>query len=372
MGQGLLIEDGLFTDMCYDMTSLEGFNRLLAEGYMLPLIPKRTRTELDVSEVGMAKGDYIGSQLEKAVDKNEITYAGLKEVVALGQNRKAWLIFASGIDHAEHIASILTQFGIDCAAVHSRQKDFGKNEEYNDKAIKAFKAGTLRSIVCYSKLTVGFDNPAIDLIADFRPTMSTVLHIQKYCRGTRPSSSTGKKNCLVLDFSRNIPRLGCVNDPIIPKKKGNKEGDVPVKICEACGTYNHLKVRYCTNCGNEFYFQVKITSKPSVDEIIKSDFPIVETYEVKKANYTTYQKSERPKILKVTYDAGLHLFKEYICFEHSGYPKKKAHDWWRQRSEKECPQTTDEAFKQSNELRVPKRLKVWINKRFPEILSYEF
>jgi DNA repair protein RadD len=67
-----------------------------------------------------------------------------------GQNRKSWLIFASGIEHAEHIAEQLGAFGIDCAPVHSKRPS-----EYNDAAIKAFKTNELRAIVNYGKLTTG-------------------------------------------------------------------------------------------------------------------------------------------------------------------------------------------------------------------------
>ncbi len=273
MGQGLLTDDGLFTDIIHDLTKMDEFNKLIAEDYLSPLIPMRTQTELDVSSVGMAKNEFIASQLQNAVDKNEVTYAGLKELVHAGQNRKSWLIFSSGIEHANHIANMLHTFGVDCASVHSKQ-----TSEYNDAAIKAFKQNRLRAITCYSKLTTGFNHPDIDLIGDFRPTLSIPLHIQKLGRGTRPAP--GKSNCLVLDFGRNVPRLGPVNDPIIPKKKGDKTGDLPVKLCDSCGAYNHISARKCCACGAEFTFQVKIVAKPGTTEILRSDAPIVEIFNV--------------------------------------------------------------------------------------------
>lgn len=134
MGMGMITQNGLFTDVVYDKTNLEGFNELLAQGYMAPLIPLRTKTELDVSDVSVAKGEFVSTQLQGAVDKAEITFSALKELVHAGQNRKSWLIFASGIEHAEHIAEQLGAFGVDCAPVHSKRPD-----DYNDAAIRAFK-----------------------------------------------------------------------------------------------------------------------------------------------------------------------------------------------------------------------------------------
>jgi DNA repair protein RadD len=366
MGQGLLTDEGLFTDIIHDLTGMEEFNRLIANGYLCPLIPKRTKTEIDVSNVGMSKGEFIGSQLQIAADRNEITYAGLRELVEAGYNRRSWLIFASGIEHAEHIAQMLGTFGVDCFAVHSKQ-----NSELNDQAIRAFKNYELRAISCYSKLTTGFNHPGIDLIGDFRPTMSIPLHIQKLGRGTRPNP--GKENCVVLDFSRNVPRLGPINDPIIPNKKTKEPGDVPVKICEACGTYNHTKVRYCTNCGNEFEFKIKIVAKAGTTEILKSDLPVLEWFDVDRAIYGRMpEKDSKPAYIKTTYFCGMQAFKEFVFPEHGKYATKLFHNWWKQRHRTEPPTTTNEALQLISELRTPKRIKVWLNKKYPEVLSCEY
>lgn len=369
MGQGMLTDEGgLFTDIIHDLTGIKGFNQLIAEGYLCPLIPLRTKTEIDVSEVGMQKGEFIASQLQHAADKEEITYAGLRETVSAGHNRKSWLIFSSGIEHAEHIASMLSSFGIDCAAVHSKQKP-----EYNNAAISAFKAGTLRSIVNFSKLTTGFNYPEIDLIADFRPTLSIPLHIQKLGRGTRPAND--KDNCLVLDFGRNVPRLGPINDPIIPRRKGEKTGDPPVKLCDHCGAYNHASARICCQCGAEFSFQVKIVAKPGTDAILASDLPIIEHFDVHRVIYAPHNKIGSPQSMKVTYFTGLRTFTEWVCLEHPKLAGKIARDWWRQRHKTEPPSTTQEALKYMSELRIPKKIKVWVNKgngKFPEIVGSEW
>lgn len=365
MGMGLLTDGSLFTDIVHDLTGVEEFNRLIAEGYLSPLIPKRTKTELDVSNVGMAKNEFVASQLQAAVDKQEITYAGLREVVEEGYNRKAWLIFSSGIEHAEHIASMLGSFGIECAAVHSKQKS-----DYNDAAIKAFRNNQLRAIVNYSKLTTGFNHPDIDLIADFRPTMSIPLHIQKWGRGARVSN--GKINCLVLDFARNVARLGHINDPVIPRKKGEKVGEVPIKICENCGTYNHMRVRFCTNCGNEFLFKNKLLPTAGTDAILRSDLPQIETFAVTRVLYAPHDKTGSPQSLKVTYFCGMQMFREFVCLEHPGYAKHIAHQWWKQRHKTEPPASIKEALSIQSQLKVPRRIRVWVNKKFQEIVGVEF
>lgn len=365
MGKGLITDSGLFTDICHDITGMEAFNKLIDEGYISPLIPRRTKTELDISNVGIANGDYIGSQLQAAVDQNSITYAALRETVEAGKDRQSWLIFASGIEHADHIADMLRSFGVECASVHSKQKS-----EYNDEAINNFKQNRLRAIVNYGKLTTGFNHPNIDLIPMLRPTMSVPLWIQMLGRGTRPAD--GKQNCLVLDFARNTPRLGPINDPIIPRKKGEKPGEIPVKICEACGVYNHTRAKFCVGCGAEFQFKIKITKTAGTDELIKSDLPIIEEFNVDRVIYSPHNKLGSPTSIKVTYYCGLRAFNEYVCLEHNGIAAKKARDWWRQRHKSDPPKTSFEALQYQAALRVPRKLRVWVNRKWPKVINVEW
>lgn len=366
MGMGMITDGGIFTDIVHDLCSLDSFNRLIAEGYLAPLVPLRTKIELDVSNVDMAKGEFIQSQLQHAVDVAKVTYEGLRELVEAGHNRRSWLLFASGIEHAEHIAEMLQSFGIDCAAVHSEN-----SPEFNDKAIVAFKNYSLRSIVNYGKLTTGFNHPGIDLIGMFRPTMSVPLWVQMLGRGTRPCE--GKKDCLVLDYARNTPRLGPINDPVIPRKKGEAVGEVPVKICDTCGVFNHIKNKICTHCQSEFDFEIKITKSSGKHELIKSDLPIVETFNVDRVIYTKHQKLDKAPCLKVTYFTGIRSFNEWLFPQSMKGPgRHNFHTWWRLRSPVPPPATVEEALVYTNYLRIPREVRVWVNKPNPEIMGVEF
>jgi DNA repair protein RadD len=364
----MITENGLFTDVVYDKTNLEGFNELLTAGYMAPLIPLRTRTELDVSDVSVVKGEFVSTQLQGAVDKAEITFKALKEFVHAGTNRKSWLLFASGIEHAEHIAEQLGAFGVDCAPVHSKRPT-----EYNDAAIRAFKNNKLRAIVNYGKLTTGFNHPEIDHIAMLRPTLSVPLWVQMLGRGTRPA----KENCLVMDFARNTPRLGPINDPVIPKMKKGEQGEMPIKICEACGCYNHTRATHCTNCGEPFTFQQKLVSKAGTEELIRSatiePLPQIEQFNVIGAHYIKHEsKIGKPPTLKATYFTPGLPFTEYVCLEHNGMAGKMARDWWRRRHKDEPPESVDKALLYTSQLKCPRFIRVHVNKKYPEILATEF
>lgn len=371
MGQGLLTDDGVFTDIIYDMTDMEGFNRLLNDGFLSPLIPQSRVTKLDVANVDINAGEFSQKQLQYEVDRAEITWKALQETVYYGQNRRSWLIFASGIEHSNHIAEMLGKLGIECASVHSKQ-----SAEYNNAALKAHKNLQLRAISSFSKLTTGLDHPAVDLIDDLNPSLSVVKHVQKYGRGMRLSPETNKLNCLVLDHANNILRLGPVNDPRIPNKKGNKVGELPVKICEACGVYNHISARKCDACGHPFEFQVKIVERASTAELIKQpEALMIDYFDVNHVIYKPKQKIDKPPYIEVTYFSGINSFKEYV------FPQSKNRsffaNWWRQRSTKDVPATAEEAIKYTSELRQPRKIRVHVNriikgKNWPEILGAEF
>lgn len=370
LGTGRITEDGIFTDVCFDITGMQAFNRLIAEGFLAPLIPRQTKMMLDIEGVHMRGGELIASELQHAVDKYEVTQAAIRETLELAYDRRHWLIFASGVEHACNIADMLNDMGIPTVAIHSKMGDAQR-----DQAILDFKAGKYRAAVNNNVLTTGFDFPAIDLIVVLRPTASTVLWVQMLGRGTRPfqCEEYKKENCLVLDFAGNTRRLGPINDPVIPRKKGDKSGgEAPVKLCGSCATYNHASVTHCAYCGAEFTFQVKIKQTAASDELLRGEAPLVEVFKVDHITYSTHEKAGRPPMMKVTYYCGLRLFSEYVCIQHDGFAQRKARQWWRERSSAPFPESTEAALVQTDTLTAATHLRVWINKQYPEILTHCF
>jgi len=371
LGMGMLTEGKIFTDICCNMCTPEKFNWFIEKGHLAPLIPQPTATELDVSNVQLSCGDFKNKELQTAVDKIEITKKAISEALTKSQNRRCGIVFASGIEHAEHISDELKLRGETAEVVHSKMK----NKKLRKERIDAHKNGSLKWIVNNGVLTTGYDNPMVDVIIDLRPTMSPGLHIQKLGRGTRPCE--GKKNCLVLDFAGNTPRLGPVNDPIIPRKKGKGTGDAPIKQCKICSTYHHPSAKFCVCCGAEFPFEIKIKSTSGDYELIRDTSPKYKTFDVTQAFYTKHTK-KTPNSIKVTYLCGIRSFDEYVCPEHSSFAGKLSRDWWEQRNgEITPPEDCDVFIKLAPHLVVPKRVKVHINNTYnkkikPKVVGYEF
>lgn len=400
MGQGMLTEAvevkteqgvipvRMFTDVIYDMTTMEGWQRLIADGFLCPPVtPLRLPDnatkliELDTSGVSVQKGEFNAAELEAAVDKDPITRAALTQTCLLGERRFSWLVFAAGINHANHIWEMLNdEFSIDACVIHSK-----RSSVQNDQAWNAWISGQARAAVNMNSLTTGTDHPPTDLIAMLRPTLSASLWVQMLGRGTRPYDFNNpgdvdpaafpfvKENCLVLDYARNTKKLGPINDPRIPKKKGKGDGSVPVKECEVCGCLNHARNVICDLCKTPFPSSVKIASKASTEQIITAELPETHYYDVTSIIYNLHTtKRNTPPSMRVDYNCGMQRFTEWICFEHTGFPLHRAHQWWKQRHWTTPPATTREALERVSELRAPPRIRVWVNKSPPEVLSYEF
>jgi DNA repair protein RadD len=96
-------DDALFQAVAHEVLMLD----LIRDGYLAPLISKRMATTLDVSGVQTRQGEFIARQLEQAVDREDITQAALDECLAYGADRHKWLVFCTGVAHAEHVAEAL-------------------------------------------------------------------------------------------------------------------------------------------------------------------------------------------------------------------------------------------------------------------------
>lgn len=365
MKMGKITDNGIFTDICYDITGMDSFNRLIAEGYLSPLVARRTQTEIDVSKVDVVAGEYNAKQLEQIVDDDNVVANAVAEMIEYGKARNCWLIFATGIDNCEHIAKVIQSYGLNVQPVHSKLP-----MALNDRRLKDFRAGKLRGIVSGLKLTTGFDHPPIDFIGDLNPTLSPGKHVQKLGRGTRPYP--GKINCLYADFGGNVRRLGPINDPKIPNKSRKMGGDAPIKICDTCQCYNHAAARVCMACGQEFFFETKILTLPDTFEPMRHSEPIVEDFRVDNIQYSIHEKKLKPPSMKITYHCGLQRFYEYVTLEHGGLNAKRARDWWNNRYNEIAPATVAQAVDRAKLLRKPTQIRVWVNKHYPEILSVEY
>ena len=364
LDSGLLHEgkDRLFTDIAYEVPVLD----MIQQGYLSPVIPKQTDTQLDVGNVGSRGGEFIAKDLEAAVDRDEVTRAAVAEIVQHGDGRGSWLVFCAGVAHAHHVRDAIREHGVSAETVTG---DTPGPER--DRIIAAFKAGRLRCVTNANVLTTGFDAPGVDLIALLRPTKSVGLYVQMVGRGTRLAE--GKEDCLVLDFAGNTARHGPIDMVDGRKKEPAGGGEAPIKVCPECQTINHASARQCIECDHEFPPpMVKVSAEASSNALLSTQIQ-ASWCDVTGVTYSRHEKPGKPASLRVTYDCGLARHSEWLCFEHTGFPREKAVGWWQRRAPQvPAPASVEQALQNLEALRAPTAIQVRPVGQYTEIISMRF
>jgi len=314
LGHGLITDKPAIFDELIESVSIE---QLIYKGFLSTLRSKVTKSKLDISQVKKRGGEYIEAELQAAVDTNEQNESVVREVINLAGERKAWLFFCTGVNHAHHIAQVLRDNGIaaDCVTGDTPHKE-------RQQMLEDFKNGKLRALTNANVLTTGFDYPDIDLIAMLRPTMSPGLYVQMAGRGLRPKSHTD--HCLVLDFAGVVEQHGPITAVRAPPKKGDKQGEAPVKVCENCQEICALSVRECPACGEAFPEPERPALKLHNQDIMGQDGTDLEV-----SSWTWRKHISRAsgrEMLSCTYYGGLSdpPVTEYLAVTHDGYAGEKS------------------------------------------------
>jgi DNA repair protein RadD len=335
-------EDRIFETVVYEAP----MRRLIDQKYLCPLISKATTQKLDVAGVAMRGGDFIPGQLEIAIDKDWITKGAVNEIVEYGASRSAWLVFCVGVSHALNVAEEIRSRGVSCETVIGNMP-----RAERDSLIQQFRAGDLKCLVSVMVLGTGFNVPGVDMICLLRPTMSPGLFVQQVGRGSR--NADGKANCLVLDFAGNTMRHGPVDLITGTKKRGT--GDDEAKECPKCKTLVARGVMECPTCGYAWPVPVIKPRVPrhailaDADNAILAD-PKPKWVAVGHASYSRHEKFGKPPSLRVDYRCGFNVYSQWICFEHDGYPREKARQWWARNATGAAPLTVAEALARKHQI----------------------
>ena len=354
-------EGALFTDIAYEVQVTD----LIKDGYLCPPVSVSSATQIDTSNVHTRGGEFIAGELERAAMDPAVIAAIAKETVERGHDRKGWLIYGCGVAHSKALADAIREYGISVGTI------FGDTPEAErDEIIARYKRQELRCLCSMGVLTTGFNAKHTDLIGVARPTKSTGLWIQILGRGMRLHE--GKQDCIILDWGQNITRHGCIDKPNIKTKGKGEEGDAPTKICPTCKNTVPISARECPECGTIFEFEgSKVTAKAVAGALLTTQI-VTQWVRVTGVSYAVHAKPDKPPTLRVTYQCGMVAHREWCCFDHSGFARQKAVQWWQKRSSMPIPMTVAEALASSHHLRQPTEIQVRPNGKFTEITGYKW
>ncbi|MDD3917274.1 MAG: DEAD/DEAH box helicase family protein [Synergistaceae bacterium] len=310
LGHGLITDKPALFDALIEPVSLR---ELIDAGYLAPLHSKGMDLLLSVDGVDKRGGDFIEEALQKVVNTKENNAAIVDQTLSISRDRRSILVFCSGVDHAYAMRDEFRRQGETAEAVLGDTPS-----EERARILEDFKAGRVRVVTNNSVLTTGFDAPDTDVLVMARPTESTVLYVQSAGRGMRPKKHS--KDCLVLDFAGNVRRHGPITELLPPRKKGEKRGEAPVKLCEECQELVPISARTCPACGWEFPPPPKKTYKLHNDDIMGGK----RLLDVDGWRWRRHITSSGKECATVTYYSGADAVTEYLLLLHGGYPEQKA------------------------------------------------
>jgi DNA repair protein RadD len=363
--------DALFQKVCYSANIRE----LIEAGYLTNLITRSAAGSADTSGLRVVRGEFATG--DSAALFNSLVAASCAEIVAATRERQSVLVFCSGVNHADQVATELARLtGERCGLVTGETLPIERSA-----TLAAFGSRQLRYLCNVDVLTTGFDAPCIDCIAILRATMSAGLYAQICGRGFR--MFPGKENCLVLDFGENIKRHGPLDAIEYGrcKRTGLQPGEAPRKTCPNCEAECYAGSANCQECGLEFpsrelnHAGQADTETPILSE---PEYWIVE--EVYYAIHEKKKKSDGPLTMRVDYvcqpvngegNLSSKQISEWVCIEHEGFAWKKAAAWWKARSIAPMPATVEEAVElaRCGALAAPDRITTQRDGRWYRILS---
>ncbi len=178
-----------------DIVYARGIEEMIREGWLCSITGWRITTDVDLDEVEVRSGDFVESQLARAINLRSRNDAVLDAYSKYASGRRA-IVFCADVAHAKAMAETFAGAGIKARAVWGEMPREARRE-----ALESLRSGATMVLTNCNVLTEGFDEPRVECVIMARPTKSRLLYAQMIGRGTRTHS--GKANLIVIDIADN-------------------------------------------------------------------------------------------------------------------------------------------------------------------------
>lgn len=226
----------------------------------------------DLTGLHTQHGDYVASEIEKAMAKNTVFGDVIKYYKQLAYGKKA-VCYCASVNHSQATAEAFRNAGISAAHIDGKTP---KTER--DRIISDFRKGDIVILCNVDLISEGFDVPDCECSILLRPTKSLTLFIQQSmrCMRYRPG-----KRAVIIDHVGNYARHGMPDDDREwtldkkPKTPRNQQADnsEKVKQCPECFFTFHSPPPghklFCPRCGYEFPSAERKLEIDSNTELVK-------------------------------------------------------------------------------------------------------
>ena len=208
--------------------------------------------QIDLSAVGTVAGDYDERALKNACDRPELVQRIVEEWLRLVPDKRT-IAFGVDVEHARHVAEAFNRAGIIAAVVNGETPIKERHQLY-----AKLREGQITVLTSCNVISIGFDEPSVEVGLLLRPTKSRALHHQQIGRVMRISPQSGKLHGTILDQAGNLNRLGFPEDvyeyhlPTTEEPETLGMGSAPTKQCPACGFILRIALMQCPECGHQW------------------------------------------------------------------------------------------------------------------------
>ena len=204
---------------------------------------------VDLAGVKLIGGDYSEADLKNRCDNPLLIERIVEEWERLTPGKRT-IAFCVGVDHAHHVAQAFQDAGVSSGVVAGDTPIDERSRLY-----RALRDGDLTVLTSCNVISIGFDEPSVEVGLLLRPTTSLALHHQQIGRVMRVSP--GKECGIILDQAGNILRLGTPEDieayELTTADTTDKPPDGPVKkSCPQCLSIVSVFETVCPSCGHAF------------------------------------------------------------------------------------------------------------------------
>lgn len=182
---------------------------MIDEKWLSGVIFTTVRSTADIAGVRKMPGggDFVTSELSKAVNTESVNDVTVKSWLAKAPERKSTLVFCVDLNHVAGLTAKFRQYGLDARFVTGDTHKIDRSE-----TLDAFKRGEFPVLLNCGVFTEGTDIPNIDCVILARPTRSRNLLVQMIGRGMRLHQ--GKKDCHIIDMVSSL-ETGIVTVPTL-------------------------------------------------------------------------------------------------------------------------------------------------------------
>ncbi|MEM1292932.1 MAG: DEAD/DEAH box helicase [Cyanobacteria bacterium P01_H01_bin.162] len=270
----------------------------------------------DLKEVKTVRGDYDEAGLKNACDRPELVSKIVQEWRRLVPGKRT-IAFCVDIEHARHVAEEFRRAGIPADTVEGSTPIKERQRMYAD-----LREERILLLTSCNVISIGFDEPSVEVGLMLRPTQSSALHIQQIGRVMRISPQTGKACGIILDQAGNLERLGFpedIDEYRLPMRQDGSGGGSPppMKACPNCGRMVLSFIVLCPECEHQW-----ISDRPLNLE------DMVQIYSREQAHTIR----DIPTLIEIFHGHRRRIFKsgyavtlaEHHFFEHTGRTAKES------------------------------------------------